>query len=382
MLYRIFRIVFTILGALAGYGVAVLLKLWLIRDKIDVDAEMTMNQQILFAIIFILLFAIFFFRLAPVITRQSHFISDSIGRELQSVSGTDVLVVVIGLIFGLVIAFFVGQIYSGISNRVIYTIALVSTYVLFAYLGVVIANKKGKDIVSLIAERRTAQPKAQEKTDAASRHIHNFSGSKHKKNAGCPKILDTSVIIDGRIYDVLKTGFMDGSVVIPDCVLTELRHIADSSDSMRRTRGRRGLDILNHIQEEYGIEIYNTDSTKALKDIPEVDIKLLKLAEILGGKIVTNDYNLNKVATINGVEVLNLNELANALKPIAIPGDVMTVTPVKQGKDCKQAIAYLDDGTMVVLEDGRSMIGKTTEIHVTSVMQTAAGRMIFGRVGS
>ena len=180
--------------------------------------------------------------------------------------------------------------------------------------------------------------------------------------------------------EIMKTGFLEGPIVIPEFVLVELRHIADSSDALKRNRGRRGLDILNKIQTEYGIEIYNTDSEKALKEIPEVDVKLLKLAQIMKGKVVTNDFNLNKVAVIKGVSVLNINELANALKPMVIPGEEMTVTLIKQGKDHNQGIAYLDDGTMIVVEDGRKQIGSTVTIHVTSVLQTAAGRMIFGRI--
>ena len=207
-----------------------------------------------------------------------------------------------------------------------------------------------------------------------------MGGGKKKKQVMGPKILDTSVIIDGRIAEIMKTGFLEGPIVIPEFVLVELRHIADSSDSLKRVRGRRGLDILNKIQSEYGIEIYNTESEKALKDISEVDVKLLKLAQIMNGKVVTNDFNLNKVATINGVEVLNINELANTMKPIVIPGEKMTVTPVKEGRDASQSIAYLDDGTMVVVEDGRNEIGNKCEITVTSVLQTSAGRMIFGRI--
>ena len=194
------------------------------------------------------------------------------------------------------------------------------------------------------------------------------------------EILDTSVIIDGRILEIIKTGFMEGPIVIPEFVLVELRHIADSSDALKRTRGRRGLDILNKIQEEYGIEIYNSDSEKSLKEIPEVDVKLLKLAQIMKGKVVTNDFNLNKVAVIKEVPVLNINALANALKPMVIPGESMTVTLIKQGKDQNQAVAYLDDGTMIVVENGRKQIGNTVDILVTSVLQTAAGRMIFGKV--
>jgi len=159
----------------------------------------------------------------------------------------------------------------------------------------------------------------------------------------------------------------------------ELRHIADSSDNLKRNRGRRGLDILNRIQTEYGIEIYNTNLEKSLEEIPEVDVKLLKLAQIMGGKVVTNDFNLNKVAMIKGVEVLNINELANTLKPVVLPGEDMQLFLVKEGKENNQAVAYLDDGTMIVVEDGRKYIGETITVIVTSVLQTSAGRMIFAK---
>jgi uncharacterized protein YacL len=161
--------------------------------------------------------------------------------------------------------------------------------------------------------------------------------------------------------------------------LVELRHIADSSDNLKRNRGRRGLDILNRIQKEYGIEIYNTDGDKSLAEIPEVDVKLLKLAQTLGGKVVTNDFNLNKVALIKGVEVLNINELANTLKPVVLPGEEMELFLVKEGKENNQAVAYLDDGTMIVVEEGKRFIGQNVTVIVTSVLQTAAGRMIFAK---
>ncbi|MEG0392779.1 MAG: PIN domain-containing protein, partial [Anaerovoracaceae bacterium] len=202
---------------------------------------------------------------------------------------------------------------------------------------------------------------------------------KTKGGDATPKILDTSVIIDGRISDIMKTGFLEGSIVIPEFVLVELRHIADSSDGLKRNRGRRGLDILNKIQSDYGIEIYNTTGEKALEEIPEVDVKLLKLAQMMNGKVVTNDFNLNKVAGIKGVPVLNINELANTLKPVVLPGEDMSLFLVKEGKESNQAVAYLDDGTMIVVEEGRRYIGKTITVTVTSVLQTSAGRMIFGK---
>jgi len=191
------------------------------------------------------------------------------------------------------------------------------------------------------------------------------------------KILDTSVIIDGRIADLCDTGFMDGTLVIPQFVLKELQLVADSADSMKRNRGRRGLDILQKIQKMSGVDVTISDAD--YPEVREVDLKLIELARTLQGKIVTNDFNLNKVAQLRGVEVLNINELANALKPVVLPGEIMKVFILKEGKEYNQGVAYLDDGTMVVVDNARKMISKTIDIVVTSVLQTTAGKMIFGR---
>jgi uncharacterized protein YacL len=191
------------------------------------------------------------------------------------------------------------------------------------------------------------------------------------------KILDTSVIIDGRIADLCDTGFIDGTLVIPQFVLKELQLVADSADSMKRNRGRRGLDILQKIQKMSGVEV--TISDMDYPEVREVDLKLIELARTLQGKIVTNDFNLNKVAQLRGVDVLNINELANALKPVVLPGEIMKVFILKEGKEYNQGVAYLDDGTMVVVDNARKMISKTIDVVVTSVLQTTAGKMIFGR---
>ncbi len=191
------------------------------------------------------------------------------------------------------------------------------------------------------------------------------------------KILDTSVIIDGRIADVCDTGFIDGTLVIPQFVLKELQLVADSGDSLKRNRGRRGLDILQKIQKMSGVEVMISDVD--FPEVKEVDLKLIELARTLQGKIVTNDFNLNKVAQLRGVEVLNVNELANSLKPVVLPGEIMKVFILKEGKESNQGVAYLDDGTMVVVDNARKMISKTIDIVVTSVLQTTAGKMIFGR---
>lgn len=191
------------------------------------------------------------------------------------------------------------------------------------------------------------------------------------------KILDTSVIIDGRIADICKTGFIEGTLVIPEFVLEELQHIADSSDLLKRNRGRRGLDILNKIQKELDVKvlIYEGD----FEEISEVDSKLVRLAKVLHGKVITNDFNLNKVCELQGVSVLNINDLANAVKPVVLPGEEIFVQVIKDGKEHGQGVAYLDDGTMIVVEGGREFIGSTMEVMVTSVLQTSAGRMIFAK---
>jgi uncharacterized protein YacL len=202
-----------------------------------------------------------------------------------------------------------------------------------------------------------------------------FGGEKATKSAF--KILDTSVIIDGRIADIVETGFVDGTLVIPQFVLRELQLVADSSDSMKRNRGRRGLDVLQRIQKmpQLNIQILEDD----FPNVREVDMKLIELAKVYDSKIVTNDFNLNKVAQLRGVEVLNINDLANALKPVVLPGELMRVFILKEGKEYNQGVAYLDDGTMVVVDNARKMISKTIEVAVTSVLQTTAGKMIFGR---
>ncbi|MBI4903510.1 MAG: TRAM domain-containing protein [Acidobacteria bacterium] len=191
------------------------------------------------------------------------------------------------------------------------------------------------------------------------------------------KILDTSVIIDGRIADIAETGFLDGSLVIPQFVLRELQLVADSADSMKRNRGRRGLDILQRIQKmpELQVQIVEDD----FPQVREVDMKLIELAKLYSCKVVTNDFNLNKVAQLHGVDVLNINELANALKPVVLPGETMRVFILKEGKEYNQGVAYLDDGTMVVVDNAKRLISKTIDIAVTSVLQTTAGKMIFGR---
>ena len=375
MFKKLFKGIFTIFGALLGYEAFYLFRTFTEKQAGE-NAEyiqMTGVEEISMGLLFAIIFGFIFYCIAPSLGRQGNKMADNIGNELKGVSGSDLVAGTIGLIAGLVLAFLLTKIYQDVVSKAIYLTLTIAIYIILGFLGAVIGTKKGSEIITQsIAKMQPGRQDLQEENPYA-------YNEKDRKRSRVPKILDTSVIIDGRILEIMKTGFLEGPIVIPEFVLVELRHIADSSDGLKRTRGRRGLDILNKIQEEYGIEIYNTDSEKAIKEIPEVDVKLLKLAQIIKGKVVTNDFNLNKVAAIKEVPVLNINELANAMKPMVIPGETMTVTLIKQGKDQNQAVAYLDDGTMIVVENGRKKIGQTVEIMVTSVLQTAAGRMIFGK---
>ena len=227
---------------------------------------------------------------------------------------------------------------------------------LMAYVGLVVGANKG-DLLNLSALGGV------------------FGGEKQGKRSY--KILDTSVIIDGRIADIAETGFLDGIIVIPQFVLRELQLVADSADSLKRNRGRRGLDILQRIQKLTTLDVQIVEDD--YPQVREVDMKLIEMGKAYDGKIVTNDFNLNKVAGLHGVQVLNINELANSLKPIVLPGETMKVFILKEGKEYNQGVAYLDDGTMVVVDNARKAIGKTIDIAVTSVLQTTAGKMIFGK---
>jgi len=321
-------------------------------------------------------FALLLFLLFPVFVKHSALIESRLDKEIRQLSAVELTTGVAGLIIGLVIAYLVASPIVNIinfRNTSVSVAVTVVVYLVFVWLGVSIGSRKGKDVIAGLARLRDEM--------ATNRSVaQQTKPGTSKGGPAMAKILDTSVIIDGRIADIMKTGFIEGNIIIPDFVLVELRHIADSSDNLKRARGRRGLDVLNRVQNDFGIEIYQTSNDKSIEGMSEVDMKLLELTKRLKGKVVTNDYNLNKVAAIQGVGVLNINELANNLKPVVLPGEEMTLYLVKEGKEQGQAVAYLDDGTMIVVEDGRKSIGNTVSVNVTSVLQTAAGRMIFGRL--
>ena len=277
--------------------------------------------------------------------------------RLQRVSLRRLIGAAVGSILGILGAYLMGLVLARTSipegSRSFLDVALL---LVMTYIGLVLGTSKG-DMLNL---------------QALGGLFGNERGSRRQ-----PKILDTSVIIDGRVADICEAYFMEGVLLVPQFVLRELQLVADSADSLKRQRGRRGLEVLQRIQQMPHIEVEIADDD--FPQIAEVDMKLIELAKRYDAKIVTNDYNLNKVATLQGLDVLNVNQLANALKPVVLPGETMRVFILREGKEHNQGVAYLDDGTMVVVDGGRKMINKTVDITVTSVHQTTAGKMIFGR---
>lgn len=362
MLKKLLRGVFSVIGMIIGYFISeVLITIPQIASYLSTTIAM-----VAFYIIISLIFGLILYIISPVIYNGISNLIDYIEKSMQKMSITEILYGTVGAVIALILMTFIAKPINDI-HRLFGPILLVLLNVLAAVIGAKIMIKKKEDITTLLVNIK--KPVIKEKK--AKEPI------KETTVVGIPKILDTSVIIDGRIFDICETGFVEGPLVIPNFVLDELRHISDSSDALKRNRGRRGLDILNKIQKELSIETQIVDDD--FPKIAEVDAKLLKLAQKMEGKVITNDYNLNKVAEFQGVPVLNINELSNAIKPVVLPGEEMTVDIVKDGKESSQGVAYLEDGTMIVVEGGRKYIGQTTDVIVTSVLQTAAGRMIFAK---
>lgn len=356
MIKKIMRVVFAFVGM--TIGAAVYIFLMEVADSNNYQISSTVRWTSL--AVLVLVFGVIFEMLTPVLLRYGQQVVSKIEKESSNIGVFEMLISLLGIIIGLIIAYFIGGFTANIP--LVGTAITIIVYIFFAFLGYSLSTRRKDEISNLLQNYKLGQPK--EKTTK-------------KAYKGSPKVLDTSVIIDGRILDIAATGFVEGKLIVPNFVLEELRHIADSSDDLKRVKGRRGLDILNHMQEKLKLdmEISNTD----FPEIAEVDMKLLKLAQTLDGKVLTNDFNLNKVAQFQGVQVLNINELANAVKTVVIPGEEMVVTIIKEGKEQNQGVAYLDDGTMIVVENAKKMIGKTFTVIVTTVLQTAAGRMIFAK---
>ena len=337
---NVIKLSFTALGAITGYNI-----IRTIFSIMQINIQPDLKTVIYIAVVLITS-GIFYFIAAKTINSLANFF-DKLENTIQTMTLYEILISSAGLVTGLVIA---NLIAIPINNLSIVGVPLsIAINILFGSLGIVVASLKKNEPFRILKKS------------------HDYD----------QKVVDTSVIIDGRIVDIWRAGFLEGELIVPSFVLEELQHIADSSDQLKRNRGRRGLDVLNILQKELGcpVKIENAE----LPEGSEVDTELLRIAKKLGAKILTIDYNLNKVATVHGVSVLNINELSNAVKPIAYPGEEMVVQVIKDGKEDGQGIGYLDDGTMIVIDGGRRYIGESISILVTSVLQTAAGRMIFAK---
>jgi len=339
-------------GILAGIfasGIMELEKIGVIPGDIAGPLNIVyINKEI---ILFILFFGLIYFTVASLIANK---LASKLEEVLNGCSMQEILMYIIGLGIGLYVANLSTNAFKMTRTTLISEVFILLLYIGLGFFGVYLVHLKKSEIKGWLS-----------KTGDILTHSE-------------PKILDTSVIIDGRILDIISTGFIEGKVIIPSFVLDELRHIADSSDSLKRNRGRRGLDILNELKSTkiIPVEVMEID----YPELMEVDSKLLKLAQAVQGKVVTNDFNLNKVAKLQKVQVLNINDLANAIKQVVLPNEEMTVSIVKEGKEHDQGLAYLNDGTMIVVEGGKKYVGTTIKVVVSTVLQTSAGRMIFAKV--
>jgi len=374
MIYRILRYVIAILVGTAAYvgmdSLASIMDPYLV-SQFESFGDMSLTiARISVLILGTLLGVIIGYLISSFILKQGLVIAKRLERILTHIPNQELIAGTIGLLFGLIIANLIGVAFNQVPIIGPYIPIILSA--IFGYSGLKIMARKGPEMYY-----NYVQQWGGEGTKKTSR-FKMFSTHKSDKTTSTPKLLDTSVIIDGRIKELCNTGFIEGPLMVPLFVLNELQIISDSADATKRNRGRRGLDILKEMQDanKVAIEVVEDD----YDDLTEVDSKLMRLALDKQWKLMTNDFNLNKVARVQGIEVLNLNELANVLKPALIAGEWIRVQIMKEGKEVHQGVAYLDDGTMIVVEDGKPYVGQTVEVMVTSILQTSAGRMIFARV--
>lgn len=371
MAKKIARLVVALFGVAVGVAVGIALLMAVDSVRVSLGYISLYERMFTWGIALIyaasgLLMAFIFYLISPWLIDGFIVLIGIIETYLSRMETVDILYCVMGLILGLFIAFLISTLTSGIRIGLLRFGVEVLLYVTFGYLGwSVMYRRRGELITPAWMAPERAQGRAVRRGGML-------------QIPARPKLLDTSVIIDGRIADICATGIIEGTLIVPKFVLLELQHIADSADALKRNRGRRGLDILKMMQESGSVAISILD--KDYEDVAEVDAKLIRMTHEMGGVVVTNDYNLNKVAGVQDVPVLNINELANAIKPLALPGEEMMGTIVKEGKESGQGVAYLDDGTMIVVEGGKRCMGETVPVIVTSVLQTAAGRMIFAKL--
>lgn len=354
-LEKLMRWLITLLGAGTGAALCALAVPLVMRWRPETSLVVAIASYAVTCLVFA---GIFYLLSRPIIHQTLRVITAMEGRW-EKLSAQQFFLTACGLVLGLVVAALLSQLIL-CAGASLFTISLSALAYLVA--GTVGARMGFRSEGKLIG-RMLGRAKHASEEETAAPHLPQ-------------KLLDTSVIIDGRILDIVKTGFLEGEIIIPQFVLAELRHIADSGDSMRRARGRRGLDVLQKLQKDATITVVDTD----YPDLAEVDVKLLRLCRDLNATVVTNDYNLNKVAGVTGIRVLNINDLSNAVKPMLMAGEELSVQIVREGKEPGQGVAYLDDGTMIVVEGGRAHVGELVTAVVTTVLQTSAGRMIFTKL--
>ncbi|MCK4241238.1 MAG: PIN domain nuclease [Candidatus Atribacteria bacterium] len=349
---RILRIIFIIVGAVIGYEAY--RRFYFISDS-------SIYYNILFNFLAIVIGGTVGFLLSFLFNTKIQRLCSEIICRLQKIPTQNIAAAIIGLIIGLIIANLLAYSLSFIPLIGSYLPIVLS--VIMGLIGINIGLNKKDEIINFFGSFKG---------------FNRIRKKEYNKYLVHPKILDTSVIIDGRILDICQTDFLEGDLIIPRFVLSELQHIADSSDSLKRNRGRRGLDILNKMIKikKNKIKIIGKD----YKELREVDTKIIRLAKDIKAKVITNDYNLNKIAQLEGITVLNINDLSNALKAVILPGEEISTQIIKAGKEPEQGVAYLDDGTMIVIEDGNRYVGRKVNVLVTSILQTPAGRMIFGKI--
>ena len=350
MLVQIIRFLFVTIGAVVGYELA-----------INVIHTPSGWPGI---ILYVIIGCGVGYIIGSLVGKRLDRVMEWLDSAIQKMPGFDLFVAVLGLVIGLFIAWLVSIPFSSIPNQLVKLFLKIFIFVVLGFLGLRLSLYKKEDFRAL---------------------FHSFGSIKmpltsSKGHHTNEKVLDTSVIIDGRIADICRTGFVEGRLNVPRFILRELQSIADSEDALKRNRGRRGLDVLRLLQKEPKVEIHIAD--RDYPEIADVDAKLVQFSKEIGAIVLTNDYNLNKVAELQGVKVLNINELANALKPVVLPGEEMSVLVLREGKEIGQGVGYLDDGTMIVIDGGKKYVGSEVEVVVTSVLQTPAGKMIFTKLKS
>jgi uncharacterized protein YacL len=365
-LANMLRLLITLVGA--GLGAAVATGIRPFMERAYPHAFTGQESVIILYVVLCILFGLIFFAFSHTIMMRVMRLSGMIERRWTMMPTRQIFLSAMGLIIGLSVAALLHLLIQSVGSSLLTVSISAIIYVVLGTMGMRIGYQRYNEKPS----RRGAS-----QLDAFNIILDDSAPEDDGvKPVGIPaKVLDTSVLIDGRILDIAATGFLEGELVIAEFVLDELRHIADSADALKRARGRRGLDIVKQLQSKLGDRIVIRE--RGGRDPSEVDVQLLKLCQALGGVVVTNDYNLNKVARISGVKALNINDLANALKPMLATGEEITVEIVREGKEAGQGVAYLDDGTMIVVDQARSLVGQKAEIVVSTVLQTSAGRMIF-----